>query len=95
MRHLRAATVEPVWGTLLNFRRLKKVYTIGNYLANKQVLMAAATYNLKKLLQFKTLKYAENTLKNMALDIKAAILNNILTFIELVHLFWKRKILKI
>jgi len=87
MRRIRAATVEPVWGTLLNFRRLRKVYTKGNDLANKQVLMAAAAYNLKKLLQFKTLKYAINTLKNIALDIKSAILNDILTFIELICLF--------
>ncbi|MDR2999806.1 MAG: hypothetical protein LBU89_00960 [Fibromonadaceae bacterium] len=46
------ATVEPVWGTLLNFMRMKKVHTIGNALANKQILMAAATYNLKKLILF-------------------------------------------
>lgn len=46
----RASTVEPVLGTLLNYRRLKKVYTIGQELAQKQILMAAAAYNLKKLL---------------------------------------------
>lgn len=55
---LRSSTVEPVWGTLLHFRRLKKVYTKGNKLAGKQVLMAAAAYNLKKLLAFKTHKNA-------------------------------------
>jgi transposase len=38
---LRSATVEPVWGTLLHFRRLKKVYTKGNDLARKQVLTVA------------------------------------------------------
>ena len=53
---LRSATVEPVWGTLLHFRRLKKVYTKGNDLANKQVLMASAAYNLKKLMDFETIK---------------------------------------
>jgi hypothetical protein len=95
MRHLRASTVEPVWGTLLNFRRMKKVYTKGNNLANKQILMAAAAYNLKKLLQFKTIKYAENMLKNIAIDIKLAILNDILTFIKIGCLFWKSKTLKI
>jgi len=47
---LRSATVEPVLGTLLNFRRMKKVYTIGQELARKQFLMAAAAYNLKKLM---------------------------------------------
>ena len=47
---LRSATVEPVLGTLLLFRRMRKVYTIGQELARKQFLMAAATYNLKKLM---------------------------------------------
>ena len=47
---LRSATVEPVLGTLLNFRRMRKVYTIGQELARKQFLMAAAAYNLKKLM---------------------------------------------
>jgi len=47
---LRSATVEPVLGTLLNFRRMRKVYTIGQELARKQLLMAAAAYNLKKLM---------------------------------------------
>ena len=91
MRRLRTATVEPVWGTLLHFRRLKKVYTKGNDLANKQVLMAAAAYNLKKLLQFKTIKYAVNTLKNIDNAIKSVIL----ALAEFVCLFWRRKTLKI
>lgn len=38
----RASTVEPVLGSLLNYRRLKKVYTIGQELAQKQILMAAS-----------------------------------------------------
>jgi len=49
---LRGATVEPVWGTLLHYRGLKKVYTKGNQLANKQLIMAASAYNLKKLLSW-------------------------------------------
>ncbi|MDR2732495.1 MAG: transposase [Fibromonadaceae bacterium] len=47
---MRSATVEPVLGTLLVFMRMKKVYTIGQELARKQFLMAAAAYNLKKLM---------------------------------------------
>jgi hypothetical protein len=31
---------------------MKKVYTKGNLLAKKQLLMASATYNLKKLMKF-------------------------------------------
>ncbi len=54
----RSATVEPVLGTLLNFHRMKKVYTIGQELAGKQFLMAAAAYNLKKLMSQRSRKYA-------------------------------------
>lgn len=74
MMRLRASTVEPVWGTLLHYRRLKKVYTIGNELANKQVLMAATAYNLKKLLAFDTLKKAATiAIKATVADIKLKI----------------------
>lgn len=53
MKSLRSSTVEPVLGTLLHFRGMKKVYTKGIDLANKHVLLAATAYNLKKLLAFK------------------------------------------
>jgi transposase len=87
---LRSATVEPVWGTLLHFRRLKKVYTKGNNLANKQVLMAAAAYNLKKLMGFKRSKSAANMIniiKNIAADSKTTALNRILLFVENIFFF--------
>jgi transposase len=74
---LRGRTVEPVWGTLLHFRRLKKVYTKGNDLANKQVLMAAAVYNLKKMMSFNNTKSAANAIKNIAADLKKTVLNQI------------------
>jgi len=83
---LRSSTVEPVWGTLLNFRRLKKVYTKGNNLAGKQVLMAAATYNLMKFMNFKTLKTAANVMKNTAADLKKTLVNVLNRICSL----WKR-----
>jgi len=52
MKNLRSSTVEPVIGTLLYFRGMKKVYTKGIDLAKKHVLLAATAYNLKKLLAF-------------------------------------------
>ena len=52
MKNLRSSTVEPVIGTLLHFRGMKKVYTKGMDLAKKHVLLAATAYNLKKLLAF-------------------------------------------
>ena len=88
---LRKTTVEPVWGTLLYFRGLKKVYTKGNDLANKQVLMAAAAYNLKKLMGFKTIKSATNAIKNIVADLKSSVLEQILSFFESVLFRLKEK----
>ncbi len=59
----RSATVEPVLGTLINFLNMKKINSRGMKQANKHslprifgVLMAALTYNLKKLLKFERKK---------------------------------------
>ena len=48
----RQATVEPVLGVLTQFMGLRKVYTKGIHNANKQFIMAAIAYNLKKYLKF-------------------------------------------
>jgi transposase len=58
MVRVRSKTVEPVIGTLVNFRNMKRVNTRGIKNANKHVLMASLTYNLKKYLTFKTKKPA-------------------------------------
>ena len=52
----RSATVEPVLGTLINFLNMKKINSRGMAQANKHVLMAALTYNLKKFLKFESKK---------------------------------------
>ena len=52
----RQSTVEPVLGVLTQFMGLRKVYTKGISNANKQFLMAAMAYNLKKYLNFQTKK---------------------------------------
>ncbi len=56
MVRVRSKTVEPVIGTLVNFTNMKRVNTRGIKQANKHVLMAALTYNLKKYLKFITKK---------------------------------------
>lgn len=60
MKLLRSSTVEPVFGSLINYTGLKRINTKGLKQANKCMLMAAAAYNLKKLLKnkFKPLKAA-------------------------------------
>lgn len=52
MVKVRSKTVEPVLGTLINFLNMKKINSRGIKQANKHVLMAALTYNLKKYLKF-------------------------------------------
>lgn len=48
----RSSTVEPVLGTLLNFVNMRRVNTRGIHQANKHIMMAALTYNLKKYIRF-------------------------------------------
>lgn len=56
MVKVRSKAVEPVLGTLINFMNMKRVNTRGTQQANKHVLMAAMTYNLKEYLKFITKK---------------------------------------
>lgn len=50
----RHSTVEPVLGILTQFMGMRKVYTKGIHNANKQFIMAAIAYNLKKYLKFES-----------------------------------------
>lgn len=61
MKSQRQSVVEPVFGVLTQFMGMRKVYTKGISNANKQMLMAAAAYNLKKLL-----KHAKTPPKSVA-----------------------------
>ena len=56
----RSSRVEPVLGTLINYHNMKRVNTRGIQNANKHVLMAALSYNLKKYLKFITKKVHRN-----------------------------------
>jgi hypothetical protein len=73
MSRLRASTVEPVLGTLINFLNMKRVNTRGIDLANKHVLMAALTYNLKKYLKFVAKKTVSKAIAVKA-EVKSAFL---------------------
>ena len=52
MKSLRQSTVEPVFGTLMEFLGMRKMNTIGIRQANKNMIMAPVAYNLKKYLKF-------------------------------------------
>lgn len=54
MKLLRSSTVEPVFGSLINHTGLNRINTKGLEQANKCMLVAAAAYNLKKLLKCKS-----------------------------------------
>lgn len=52
MKKQRQSTVEPVFGTLINFMGMRKVNTLGIANANKVMIMAGIAYNIKKYLKF-------------------------------------------
>jgi len=56
----RSSRVEQVLGTLINHHNMKRINSRGMAQANKHVLMAALTYNLKKYLKFITRKVHRN-----------------------------------
>ncbi|WP_225000421.1 transposase, partial [Cesiribacter sp. SM1] len=47
-----SSTVEPVFGTLINYMGLSKLNTRGILSADKKMLCAACAYNLKKWINF-------------------------------------------
>jgi len=55
-RQIRSSTVEPVLGTLVNYLGMRRANTRGIQQASKCMLMAAAAYNLKKLLKWEQRK---------------------------------------
>jgi hypothetical protein len=58
MKRKRSSTVEPVWGTLINFTGMKRLNARGLKAANKMLVLAATVYNLKKWLKYTTPKTA-------------------------------------
>lgn len=56
----RSSTVEPVLGTLINHHNMKRLNARGMAAANKHVLMAALSYNLKKYMRFTSKKSHSN-----------------------------------
>lgn len=63
MARLRSATVEPVLGSLINYTGMRRVNAKGIKQANKCMIMAAAAYNLKKLLKHASKIAQSNTKK--------------------------------
>ncbi|MCK9481721.1 MAG: IS1182 family transposase [Bacteroidia bacterium] len=77
---IRSKTVEPVLGTLINFLNMKKINSRGMTQANKHVLMAALTYNLKKLMKFT--RHKANSIAQAMQKIEATAQNTFRFFID-------------
>jgi len=88
MKKLRQSTVEPVFGTLINFMGMSKISTRGIEQANKVILMAGTAYNLQKLMRYiqKSRKIAAIRLRELAqqtfLNINNAFFQYLNPFIE-------------
>ena len=53
MKKLRQSTVEPVFGSLMQYYRLSKIGVLGKAGAHKVMLMSAIAFKLKKYLKHK------------------------------------------
>jgi transposase len=98
MRKKRLSTVEPVFGTLINYMGMRKINTIGIVQANKVMLLAAIAYNLKKYLNHKVL-HRESMIKQLS-GTTSQLYTNIKRFYKLLYghlLQWifERKIVRI
>lgn len=86
----RSSTVESVLGTLINHHNMKRINSRGMSQANKHVLMAALSYNLRKYLKFSRPK-AEILTPSMALA-KGMLFSIKLMFLE--HLSFEYRLVK-
>ena len=83
MKILRQSTVEPVFGTLINYGGMRKINTRGIEQANKVMLMAASAYNLKKLMN-----YIEKHRKIAAMVIKKEIIKQVENCVLIFNVFY-------
>ena len=84
-KKLRQSTVEPVFGTLINYMGMSKISSRGIEQANKVMLMAGAAYNLQKLMRYmnKNRKTAAMSIRNLASQTIFNIYNTFSRFFEL------------
>jgi hypothetical protein len=82
MKAKRQSTVEPVFGTLIQFMSLRKINTIGIQQANKVMHLSAIAYNLKKYLKFitNTVKSDAKAMHHLFLSLKTMIRSQISIF---------------
>jgi len=85
MKKVRQSTVEPVFGTLINYMGMKKISSRGIEQANKVMLMAGTAYNLQKLMRYvqKARKTAALRMRIMAEQIYLGINNAFIQFWEI------------
>lgn len=91
MKYIRQSTVEPVFGSLINFYAMNKINTRGINLAHKCMLMAAIAYNLKKYMKYSprivnlmqgTVKALLNQISEGAFSAFLATANHLLLFLK-------------
>jgi transposase len=75
MKKLRQSTVEPVFGTLINYMGMSKISARGIEQANKVMLMAGTAYNLQKLM-----RYIQKTRKTAVIRIRESVQQEFSTY---------------
>lgn len=88
MRRKRSSTVEPVWGTLMNFTAMKRINTRGIVAANKCLILAATCYNLKKWMKHK-LKYSNQKLQALTREAARVLKQAVNTLLSLIEAYYR------
>jgi transposase len=83
----RSSTVEPVLGTLVNFMGMRRINARGIDAANKHVLMASISYNLKKYLKtpWKRMKVVAKAIQRPLDPMATGILGVLRAFLDLLQ----------
>lgn len=84
---IRQSTVEPVFGTLINFTGMRKINTHGIEAANKVMIMAAIAYNLKKFMKYQGYTKLRMVNENITSSCKSIIKEVLNIFLILMILF--------
>jgi hypothetical protein len=92
MKAMRQSTVEPVFGTLINFMGLRRINSRGIAQAEKTMLMAASAYNLKKWLYFKP-KTRKTAAQALPVVVAKGIMLFLLAWMEEVRQTWGKRLL--
>ena len=80
MKRLRQSTVEPVFGSLVQYYGLNKINVLGKEGAHKNMLMAAIAFNIKKYLKTFPIKLVNDKVMEARVHLTSAFWKFLIVF---------------